>query len=104
MLVVRGSRYCVMVLVLGSRRVTRSVCIDPVHTSPFLAGTTSYGLSHLVGVGHSMIFSAFGSNIAMPPVPYSANQSRFCSSMRPRRGREPAGGGGSMVPRAVLAS
>ena len=41
MLVVRGSRYSVTWPVFGSRRATRSVSIEPVHTSPFLVGTTS---------------------------------------------------------------
>src|SRR5215510_11647565 len=90
MLVVRGSRYSVTWPVLVSSRATRSFTIEPVHTSEeSLVGTTSYGAPHLVGSLYSLISAVFGSNRPIALAPYSANHNRFCSSTRPRRGREP---------------
>src|ERR1700756_4353313 len=88
MFVDRGRGYSVNWPLLGSSRVMRSVNIDPVHASPFLSTTTSYGALHGVGSIHSWICSVLGSNIPIAFPLYSANQRRFCESTLPRRGRE----------------
>src|SRR6185503_4115015 len=88
MLVGLGSRYSVNRPVVVSRRRMRSDIIDPVHASPFLSTTTSYGFDHCVGTGHSLICLVFGSSIPMASPSYSANHKRFCASTLPRRGRE----------------
>jgi hypothetical protein len=66
----------------------RSDIIDPVHASPFLSMTTSYGFDHDVGTGHSLICLVFGSSIPMASPSYSANHRRFWASTLPLRGRE----------------
>src|SRR5882762_6658647 len=88
MLVGLGSRYSVNRPVLVSRRAMRSDIIDPVHASPFLSTTTSYGFDHGVGTGHSLICLVFGSSTPMALPSYSANHKRFWASSLPLRGRE----------------
>src|SRR5882672_1627404 len=66
----------------------RSDIIDPLHASPFLSMTTSEGLNHGVGTGHSLICFVFGSSMAMALPSYSANHRRFRVSTLPLRGRE----------------
>src|SRR5215475_14947843 len=43
MLVSRGSRYSTVSPVLGSSLTARSVCMPPVHISPFLSMAARYG-------------------------------------------------------------
>src|SRR4051812_27722509 len=88
MFVELGNRYSVISPVLLFMRVTRSVIIEPVQASPFLSTATSYGLLHAVGTTHSRIALVFGSYMPTALPSYSANHRRFCSSTRPRRGRE----------------
>src|ERR1051325_3673143 len=83
-----GSRYSVNRPVAVSSRTIRSDIIDPVHASPFLSMTTSYGFDQGVGTGHSLICFVFGSSTPTASPSYSANQRRFCASTLPLRGRE----------------
>src|SRR5262245_12990141 len=89
-LVERGSRYSVIWPDLVSSRATRSLSIEPVHTSRApLVGTTSTGMPHLLGSLTSLVSADLGSNRPIELEPYCANHSRFWSSTRPRRGFEP---------------